>query len=181
MGMNSADLYNATNFDGEYITYFRTKTKDRRSDNAKMVVKVHPIIRELIEKHKGEERVFNFYERFSSMADLNRAINIGLKEIGTELGIDNLQFYAARHSMATIAINKAGIPIYVVNEMLCHVDSRLRVTELYIQKDYSIINEANFALIDYVFKHKETTLASTASGIIQSTKRSKRSKRSIAS
>nr|DAT56144.1 MAG TPA: Integrase [Bacteriophage sp.] len=179
MGMNSADLYNATNFDGEYITYFRTKTKDRRSDNAKMVVKVHPIIRELIEKHKGEERVFNFYERFSSMADLNRAINIGLKEIGTELGIDNLQFYAARHSMATIAINKAGIPIYVVNEMLCHVDSRLRVTELYIQKDYSIINEANFALIDYVFKHKETTLTNTASGTIQSTKRSKRSKRSI--
>lgn len=86
---------------------------------------------------------------------------------------------AARHSMATIAINKAGIPIYVVNEMLCHVDSRLRVTELYIQKDYSIINEANFALIDYVFKHKETTLANTASGTIQSTKRSKRSKRSI--
>lgn len=38
LGMNSADLYNATEYDGEYITYCRTKTKDRRNDQAKMVV-----------------------------------------------------------------------------------------------------------------------------------------------
>ena len=151
MGMNSADLYNATEFDEEYITYYRTKTKDRRNDNAKMVVRIHPMIRLLIDKYRGEERVFNFYERFSSMGDLNRAINIGLKEVGNKIGVENLQFYSARHSMATIAINKVGIPIYIVNEMLCHVDSRLRVTELYIKKDYSIINDANFKLIDYMF------------------------------
>ena len=136
MGMNSADLYNATEFDGEYITYYRTKTKDRRNDNAKMVVKVHPIIRPLIEKYRGKERVFNFYERFSSMGDLNRSINIGLKEIGRELGIDNLQFYSARHSMATIAINKVVINKYIVNDMLCHVDSSMRITDLYIQKGH---------------------------------------------
>ena len=62
--MNSADLYNATEFDGEYITYYRTKTKDRRNDNAKMIVRVHPIIQPLVNKYKGKERVFNFYERF---------------------------------------------------------------------------------------------------------------------
>ena len=67
MGMNSADLYNATEFDGEYITYYRTKTKDRRNDNAKMIVRVHPIIQPLVNKYKGKERVVNFYERFSSI------------------------------------------------------------------------------------------------------------------
>lgn len=152
MGMNSADLYNATEFDGEYITYYRTKTKDRRNDNAKMVVKVHPVIQPLIEKYRGKERVFNFYERFSSMADLNRAINIGLKEIGEEIGVRNLQFYAARHSMATIAINKVGINKYIVNDMLCHTDSSMKVTDLYIQKDFAPINEANFKLLDYMFE-----------------------------
>ena len=151
MGMNSADLYNATEFDGEYITYYRTKTKDRRNDNAKMVVKVHPIIKPLIEKYRGKKRVFNFYERFSSMGDLNRSINIGLKEIGRELGIDNLQFYSARHSMATIAINKVGINKYIVNDMLCHVDSSMRITDLYIQKDFAPVNDANFKLIEYMF------------------------------
>ena len=151
MGMNSADLYNATEFDGEYIAYYRTKTKDRRNDNAKMVVKVHPIIKPLIEKYRGKKRVFNFYERFSSMGDLNRSINIGLKEIGRELGIDNLQFYSARHSMATIAINKVGINKYIVNDMLCHVDSSMRITDLYIQKDFAPVNDANFKLIEYMF------------------------------
>lgn len=183
MGMNSADLYNATEFDGEHIIYCRTKTKDRRNDQAKMIVKVHPIIKQLVEKYKGKERVFNFYERFSSMADLNRAINIGLKEVekdiklniaksikettGKEpekealekemqkLGIHNLQFYSARHSMATIAINKAGISKYIVNDMLCHVDTSMKITELYIQKDFNPINEANFKLLDYMFNENK--------------------------
>ena len=77
MGMNSADLYSATEFDGKYITYHRTKTKDRRHDQAKMIVEIYPIIKDLVNKYRGKDRVFNFYERFSSMADLNRAINIG--------------------------------------------------------------------------------------------------------
>lgn len=151
MGMNSADLYNAEEFDGEYITYYRTKTRDRRNDNAKMVVKVHPVIKPLLEKYHGKNRVFNFHERFSSMADLNRAINIGLKEIGRETGIENLQFYSARHSMATIAINKVGINKYIVNDMLCHVDTSMKITDLYIKKDYNPINEANFKLLEYMF------------------------------
>lgn len=151
MGMNSADLYNATDYDGEYITYCRTKTKDRRNDHAKMVVRVHPMIKELVDKYKGEERVFNFHKRFSSMADFNRSINIGLKEIGKELGIENLQFYSARHSMATIAINDVRIDKWTVNEMLCHTDLSMKVTDLYIKKDFSPINEANFRLLEYMF------------------------------
>ena len=151
MGMNSADLYNATDYDGEYITYCRTKTKDRRNDHAKMVVRVHPMIKELVDKYSGKERVFNFYERFSSMGDLNRSINIGLKEIGKEIGIENLQFYSARHSMATIAINNVRIDKWTVNEMLCHTDMTMKVTDLYIKKDFTPINEANFRLMEYVF------------------------------
>ena len=89
------------------------------------------------------------------MADLNRAINIGLKEISKELGFENLQFYAARHSMATIAINKVGISKYLVNDMLNHVDASMKITELYIQKDFAPINEANFKLLDYMFGKNE--------------------------
>lgn len=155
LGMNSADLYNAVEYDGEYITYCRTKTKDRRNDKAKMVVRVHPIIKELVEKYRGKERVFNFHERFVDMAELNRAINKGLKEIGKELGIDKLQFYAARHSLATIAANEAGIDRWTVNLMLNHTDQSMRVTELYIKRDFSPVNEANYKLLEYVFGEME--------------------------
>ena len=151
LGMNSADLYNATEYDGEYITYCRTKTKDRRNDQAKMVVLVPSIIKELVEKYRGKERVFNFAERFSSMGDLNRSINIGLKEIGKEIGVDGLQFYSARHSMASIAANEAGIDRWTVNLMLNHTDQSMRVTELYIKRDFTPINEANDRLMKFIF------------------------------
>lgn len=153
MGINSVDLFNAKEFDGEYLIYNRTKTTERRlSDKARMVVRVHPFIRPVFDKYyDGEKRVFNFYKRFATEKDLNRSINIGLKQIAKEIGIDNLQYYSARHSFATIAVNKAKINKYIVNDMLCHVDPSMRVTELYIEKDYSVINDANYKLIEYMF------------------------------
>lgn len=152
MGMNSADLYYADRLEDNTIIYDRMKTKDRRRDKAEIQVKITDYINPLIEKYKGKERVFNFYERFTTMESFNRAINIGLKEIGKELGIERLQFYSARHSMATIAVNDVGISKYIVNDMLNHTDQSLRITELYIKKDFSHINEANVKLLDYVLK-----------------------------
>ncbi len=152
MGMNSADIFNATEIDGNTIVYDRMKTKDRRRDKAEIQVNITDYVKPLIEKYKGKERVFNFYERFATMESFNRAINIGLKEIGKEIGIERLQFYAARHSMATIAVNDVKISKYIVNDMLNHTDQSLRITELYIKKDFNTINEANVKLLDYVLK-----------------------------
>lgn len=152
MGMNSADLYYADRLEDNTIIYDRMKTKDRRRDKAEIYVKITDYIKPLVEKYKGKTRVFNFYERFTTMESFNRAINIGLKEVGKELGIERLQFYAARHSMATIAVNDVKISKYVVNDMLNHTDQSLKITELYIKKDFSHINEANVKLLDYVLK-----------------------------
>lgn len=153
MGINSVDLFNAREYDGEHLIYYRTKTKDRRkTDNAKMVVKVHPFIKPIFEKYyDGSKYVFNFYKRFSNESTFNASINKGLKEIAEELKIPTLQFYYARHSFATIAVNRARINKYVVNDMLCHVDKTMKITDLYIEKDYSVINDANDKLIKYMF------------------------------
>ena len=152
MGMNSADLYNADRLENSTIIYDRMKTKDRRRDKAEIHVKITDYIKPLVEKYKGKTRVFNFSERFTTMESFNRAINIGLKDIGKEMGIERLQFYAARHSMATIAVNEVGISKYIVNDMLNHTDQSLKITELYIKKDFSHINEANVKLLDFVLK-----------------------------
>lgn len=155
MGMNAVDLYNATKIENGVITYNRTKTKDRRSDMAEMQVKVHPKIQWLVDKYSGRGgHVFNFCQRYATPVNFTRALNLGLKEIGQELKIDKLQFYAARHTMATIAVNEAGVNKWLVNEMLCHVDPSMRVTDLYIKKDFAPINEANFKLLDFVFAAK---------------------------
>lgn len=153
MGMNSTDMFSASVLNGSTVVYKRNKTKDRRSDGAEMQVNVPVQIKSLFEKYKDRtgERVFNFYKRFSSPESFNRAINLGLKEVADDIGLGGLQFYSARHSMATIALNDVRIDKYTVNDMLCHTDPAMKVTELYIKKDFAPINEANEKLMNFVF------------------------------
>ena len=153
MGMNSADLYNAEEREGNTIIYYRTKTRNRRADNALMKVNIPKMLMPLIEKYKDKtgKRIFNFYQNYADIASLNRSINIGLKEIGAKLKIDALQYYAARHSWATIAVNKVGIDKYTVHSALNHVDDVMKVTDIYIERDFVNENKANRKVVKYVF------------------------------
>ncbi len=153
MGMNSVDLYNATEFKDGRIIYNRTKTKDRRLDNARMEVVVPKLILPLMEKYKDKtgQRLFNFHHYYADHKAFNKAINYGLKEIGSQLGIDDLEYYAARHSWATIALNKVGIDKYTVHAALNHVDESMRVTDIYIERDFVNENKANAKVVKYVF------------------------------
>ena len=153
MGINSADLYNVTERTGDTITYNRTKTKARRLDGAKMMVNIPKAILPLVEKYKDPsgKRLFNFYRYYADEGNFNKAINYGLKEIGGLLGVDDLEYYAARHSWATIALNKVGIDKYTVHAALNHVDESMRVTDIYIERDFVNENKANAKVIKYVF------------------------------
>lgn len=153
MGINSADLYNATKMDGNTITYYRAKTKDRRLDNAKMMVEIPHIIQPIINKYRDKtgKRLFNFYQYYCDEKGFNKAINYGLKEIGSILGIDDLEYYAARHSWATIALNKVRIDKYIVHAALNHIDDSMKVTDIYIERDFVNENKANAKVVRYVF------------------------------
>lgn len=153
MGMNSADLYNAEEREGNTIVYYRTKTRNRRADNALMKVKIPKMLMPLVEKYKDKtgKRVFNFYQNYADIAGLNRSINLGLKEIGAKLNIEALQYYAARHSWATIAVNRVGIDKYTVHSALNHVDEAMKITDIYIERDFVNENKANAKVVKYVF------------------------------
>lgn len=153
MGINSADLYSAIELKGDRLTYFRTKTKDRRLDKAKMVVVVPEMATPIIEKYRDPkgERIFNFYRFYRDHKAFNKALNKGLKEIGKLLNIDDLEFYAARHSWATIALNKCKVDKYTVHAALNHVDESMRVTDIYIERDFENENKANAKVVRYVF------------------------------
>lgn len=134
IGINSADLYNATKMRGNTIIYNRTKTKARRLDGAKMMVDIPKIVQPLIDKYKDStgKRLFNFYQYYGDEKTFNKAINSGLKEIGSILEVDDLEYYAARHSWATIALNKVGIDKYIVHAALNHIDDSMKVTDIFI-------------------------------------------------
>lgn len=153
IGINSADLYNATKMRGNTIIYNRTKTKARRLDGAKMMVDIPKIVQPLIDKYKDStgKHLFNFYQYYGDEKTFNKAINSGLKEIGSILEVDDLEYYAARHSWATIALNKVGIDKYIVHAALNHIDDSMKVTDIYIERDFVNENKANAKVVKYVF------------------------------
>lgn len=167
MGMNSIDIFGLESPKGGKVSYNRAKTKDRREDNAYMVVNLCDEAREIVEKYRGIERCFIFYKQYAGAPEFNTAINKGLKLItnhyrdifdkqieegiipeDSEFYLSNLEYYSARHTWATFAQNIVGIDKYTVHECLNHVDEKTRITDQYIGKDWNRINDANRKVLD---------------------------------
>ena len=150
MGMNSVDLYAVKDCKGGVIRYNRQKTKDRRDDNAYIEVRIPSIIMPLVKKYKGTSRIFDFYKRYANYQGFNINLNKGLKIVGEAVGIEGLQFYQARHTFATLSRNLMKFSKSDVDEALNHVGT-MDIADVYIAKDFSIINDNNEKLIKRVF------------------------------
>jgi len=148
MGMNTADMYEAVCLSDNILTYERRKTRTRRKDKALIKVRVEDELLFLFYKYKGMDCVFNFRERYKNPDIFNKMVNIGLKEIGSEIGVPDLNFYYARHSMASICANKLRIDIARVDEMLNHSDPKMALARVYIEKDFQPLWDANRRLLD---------------------------------
>ena len=150
MGMNTVDMYQCETYRNGMICYNRAKTKDRRYDSAYIEVVVHERVKALVERYRGKSRVFSFSSRYYTAQTFNRNVNIGLKVVGKAVGLDNLQFYQARHTFATLSRNMMKFAKSDVDEALNHVGS-YDIADVYIKKDFTIINENNMKLLDRIF------------------------------
>lgn len=151
LGMNAVDLYNCTDYKDGRLTYRRTKTRDRRTDHAEISIKVEPEYQSLFDKYRDDsgEKVFLFHRKFPSVNAFSSVLNKGLKRVGKAIGEEDLEFYAARHTWATIALNDAGVDKYSVHQALNHVDANMKVTDYYIKKSWKPIDEANRKVVDF--------------------------------
>ena len=164
IGMNVADSFNCADYKDGRITYRRKKVTNRRADGAKISIKVEPEIQPLVDKYRDPDgkRVFCFYKMYRDENTLSAAINgkrrtnksgkmlsVGLKKIGDLIGEADLEFYAARHSWASIAQNDVGIDKYTVHVALNHVIEEMKVTDIYVKKDWAPIDLANRKVLDY--------------------------------
>lgn len=146
MGMNAPDMYEANSTKNNIIIYNRHKTRDRRADRAEMRVRIEPQVAGIMNEYKGANgKLFNFSVRYADFDGLTRAINLGLKQFATRIGLKTpLTLYVARHTWATIARSSAcRIDKSIVNDCICHVDTGMRVTDIYAEKDWLVIWEAN--------------------------------------
>ena len=150
MGMNTVDMYHCETYRDGMICYNRAKTKDRRYDGAYIEVAVHERVKALVERYRGKGKVFSFSNRYRAASTFNQNINVGLKDVGKAVGIDSLQFYQARHTFATLSRNMMKFAKSDVDEALNHVGS-CDIADVYIKKDFTIINENNMKLLDRIF------------------------------
>ena len=152
MGMNSADMYDGdAKIEGDKIIYHRKKVRDRRADGAYIEVTIPSEAKELMKKYADKERLFRFHRRYYNESGFNKAINLGLRTVAADIGVDSLQFYQARHTWASIARNECKVDAYTVDKALNHISRDLQMLDVYVKRDYTAINKANKKVIDYVF------------------------------
>lgn len=152
-GMNAIDFYNMekNSYYDQKLCYQRSKTKDKRFDNAEIMVWIPDLVVPILQKYLDNKSkyLFVFRSEYSHPQTFSSILNSGLKRIAKAIGYEeNLTFYAARHSFATIARNDCRIEKSTVAECLNH--SQNTITDFYLVKDYTRIWDAQKIVYDYV-------------------------------
>ena len=180
VGMNTVDMFNVpyTSRKNGKITYQRSKTKDRREDHAEISIKIEPEAERLMKKYADPDKVrlFSFYKLYSDSSTFNGAVNKGFKRILQEVNQsvkleikeavnkqekeelakflipEDTRAYSVRHSWATIARNMLNISKDDIDLCLNHVNEARKMADVYIDKDFTRIDQANRRMIDLLFQ-----------------------------
>lgn len=150
-GMNAVDLYKlrTSNIIKSRVEYNRSKTI-RRSDKAfisiKLVKEAKPLLERYLEK---------LHTRYNSFENLDRAINEGMKLVNERIELSGVTFYWARHTFANLARNKCRIGKDDVGLALNHMDKGNKTTDIYIEKDWSIVDEVQSKVIALLTEYNE--------------------------
>ena len=168
IGININDLLLARHshiIDGR-LEYIRNKTHKKYS------IKIEPEAQVLLDKYAGKEYLLEAMDHCRHHKSFARAINEACQKIGpivrkqeeifgeekeeVEPVIPGITTYFARHSWATFAY-EIGIPIDVISQALGHSMNN-KTTMIYIRYDQSKVDDANRAVIDYVFSDSSLSL-----------------------
>ena len=143
-GMNAVDLYQLTERDirNGRVDYNRSKTEGKRKDNAFISIKIIDEAKPLLEKHIGKLSL-----RYSSYDCLNWALCKGMEQLRKLTGIPELTLYWARHTFANTARNDCRMSKDDVALALNHVDEGNRTTDIYIAKDWKIVDDVQRRVI----------------------------------
>ena len=159
LGTNAKDLYMLEKI-SDRIEYNRSKTKKKRDDNAFISIKVEPELIHYLEKYKGKERALAFSEWYANPPKLNESIYLGLRQVVKQINdngkttIEHLEYYDARRSIASVMRNKLKISKDDIAKCLNHIDVNNKITDIYIEKDFSILDQCNRKFIDWLFNQQ---------------------------
>lgn len=154
-GINAVDLYycGPEHIVNGRLEYNRSKTQGVRTDDAFISVKIVPEAKPLLKKYLGK-----LNERYATNESLNHALSEGMKVIREILkrdsaGLGDVTYYWARHSFGTWARNKCGVSKDDVGEAFNHVEKGHKTTDIYLERDWSIVDTVQRKVMEYIKKH----------------------------
>jgi len=148
MGINIGDLYKLREPCFGRVEYERSKTNtDNNTDPILMSIRVEPELKILFEKYSKDSFISEL-KKYSDTDSFRSSINKGIKVIGKIIGVPQISTNWARHSWASIARNRAKIPVADIDLCLGHSSRNHRMADIYIETEYSIFDEANRKVLD---------------------------------
>ena len=143
-GMNAVDFYNHLELKSHTrLEYNRSKTSGQRQDNAFISVKIIPEAAVLIDKY-GE----TLKKRYTNYKGLDKALSKGFEVLRKITGMKEVTFYWARHTFANLAYNVCKLSKDHIGQALNHVDEGHKTTDIYIEKDWAIVDNVQDAVIN---------------------------------
>lgn len=146
-GMNVADLYELEPVKDGWLVYERRKTRTRRDDRAEMRIRVTPVQERYLARLKGIRHTTLLPERWRSSGRATHCLNEWLKEWCESEGVQPFTMYAARHTFASVARNRAGLSKDDVDELLVHKGD-YDLADIYIERDWDYINTQGEKVLD---------------------------------
>ena len=157
-GINTVDLFymKKKDYHDGVICYCRAKTRNSRSDDAYIEMRVEPFIQPIFDKYlspEDDEYLFNFHFRYCDSDSFSANVNNGIKKICKDMGMKQEKYYCVytfRHTWGTIAQNDCDANLYEVAFGMNH-SSGFNITKGYVKIDFSPAWRLNAKVIDFVF------------------------------
>lgn len=146
-GTNAVDFYHASdaNIINGRFEYKRSKTQGRRQDEAFISIKIVDEAMPLLAKYLGK-----LNSRYGAYDYLDYALYKGMKGLRELTGLSEITLYWARHTFGTLARNECRMSVDDIAEALNHIDNGHATTDIYLAKDWSIVDDVQCQVIQLV-------------------------------
>lgn len=148
-GINLADVVGAR-FDGDFLTFVRKKTADRKTGEKVVSFTIQPEARVIAERYMGRDGRLDFGYGFRDYEQFRSFVTKSLNRIGVLLGFEKrLMFYSARKTFCQFGY-ELGVPLYVLEYAIGQtIKDANRPIFNYIRVMRSQADEAVRRILDY--------------------------------